>query len=225
MKINNLISRYSILRNNIWDKPSLKHKLYKKESLELSKMAILTIIIIVVVVLILFYLIGMYNRFVTLKNGIESNLKQISVAMKKRMDLISQVVNAVKGEMKFEKSTLTEVTKLRSAFNKSVDPSAMKNLSSQSDSLMKGIMVQLEAYPNLKANTNVQQLIDTLHNVEDEISRLRYTFNNTVQEFNTKTQMFPSNIIAGMFGFNKTNYLVFDNEEEIKNAPEVNLDI
>ena len=188
-------------------------------------MVLITVIIIILVVIVLGYFIGVYNRFINLKNGIESGLRQISVALKKRMDLVGQIVDSVKGEMKFEKSTLTEVTKLRGAVTQEADPAAIKELADQTGTLVRGLMVQVEAYPDLKANTTVQQLISTLNDVETEISRLRYTFNNTVQEFNTKRQMFPSNTVAGLFGFNKQHYLEFSNEEAIQEAPKINLDV
>ena len=188
-------------------------------------MAIFTIIIIVVAVIVVLYVISIYNRFINLKNGIESGLKQINVALKKRMDLVGQIVQSVKGGMKFEKSTLTQITALRNSVSKPMDPATTKKIANQSGALVKGLMVQVEAYPDLKSNQNVQQLINSLNQLEEEISRLRYTFNNTVQEFNTKSQMFPSNMVAGMFGFSKQKYLELGNEAELKTAPDINLDV
>ncbi len=175
-------------------------------------------------VIIVFYFIGTYNRFVNLKNGIESNLKQISVALKKRLDLIDQVVASVKGQMKFEKSTLTEVTKLRSGITGQMDAAQAKKVDAASSKIISGFQLQVENYPNLKSNENVSQLITSVNELEEEISRLRYVYNNTVQEFNTKTQTIPSNIVAGLFGFGKTNYLEFDESEStLKKAPKIDL--
>jgi LemA protein len=183
------------------------------------------IVLIVVAALLLLYIVGVYNRFVNLRNGIESNLKQITVAMKKRLDLIGQVVDSVKGQMKFEKGTLAEITKLRSekgAFNAEKAKKADKALSQ----FVSGLNVQVEAYPALRSNENVTQLIASINGLEDEISRLRYVYNNTVQEFNTKRELFPSSIVAGMFGFSKNSYLEFDEPEaDLKKAPKVALDV
>ncbi len=182
------------------------------------------IIIIVVLVILVGYFIAVYNRFVNLKNGIESNLKQINVALKKRLDLIGQVVDSVKGQMKFEKSTLTEITKMRSQATPSMDASSAKKIDAASRKFMAGLQVQVENYPDLKSNQAVQQLIGSIKDVETEISRLRYVYNNTVQEFNTKTQTIPTNIVAAISGFNKTKYLEFEEGEgELNKAPKIDL--
>lgn len=175
-------------------------------------------------VIVVFYFIGTYNRFVNLKNGIESNLKQISVALKKRLDLIDQVVASVKGQMKFEKGTLTEVTKLRSGIRGQMDAEQAKKVDAASSKVISGFQIQVENYPNLKSNENVSQLITSVNELEEEISRLRYVYNNTVQEFNTKTQTIPSNIVAGISGFAKNKYLEFDESEStLKKAPKIDL--
>lgn len=182
------------------------------------------IIGIVVGVIILGYIVATYNRFINLKNGIESNFKQISVALKKRLDLIEQVVSSVKGQMKFEKSTLTDITKLRAQAKGTMSPETAKKVDAASQKLISGFQVQVENYPNLKSNENVSQLIDSINQLEEEISRLRYVYNNTVQEFNTKSQTIPSNIVAGLFGFGKTNYLEFEQTtEQLNKAPKIDL--
>ena len=187
-------------------------------------MALGLIIGIVVVVIVLFYFMGTYNRFIRLKNGIESGLKQINVALKKRLDLIEQVVSSVKGQMKFEKGTLTEITRMRSQATAGMDAGKARKIANASDRILAGLRVQVENYPNLKSNENVKQLIDSINSLEDEISRLRYVYNNTVQEFNTKRQTVPSNIVAGMFGFSKNQYLEFDEPEAtLKKAPKIDL--
>jgi LemA protein len=182
------------------------------------------IISIVVAVIVLGYLFGTYNRFINLKNGIESTQKQINVALKKRLDLISQIVSSVKGQMKFEKGTLTEVTKMRAGIKPETSIEDAKKIDAASRKILSGIQVQVEAYPNLKSNENVSQLINAVNTTEDEIARLRYTFNNTIQEYNTKTQMIPSNIVAGIFGFGKNKYLEFsESEAELNKTPKIDL--
>ncbi len=182
-----------------------------------------TIIIGIIILLIIIYVITVYNRFIRLKHGIEANYKQIKVALKKRLDLISQVVESVKGEMKFEKETLTEITRMRSEAGKETSPEQTKELENKSRNILAGLKVQVENYPNLKANENVKQLINSINELEEEISRLRYVYNNTIQEFNTKSEVFPSNIIAGLFGFNKQKYLSFEEEEKLEEAPKIKL--
>lgn len=187
-------------------------------------MGILGIVIIVVAAILVLWFFGVYNRFVRLKNGIESGLKQINVALKKRLDLIDQVVSSVKGQMNFEKGTLTEITKMRSSVNAGMDAAKAKKVDAASANILAGLRVQVEAYPQLKSNENVKQLIDSINSLEEEISRLRYVFNNTVQEFNTKRQTVPSNIVAGLAGFSKTEYLAFEEPETtLKKAPKVDL--
>lgn len=182
------------------------------------------IIIGIVVVILAIYVIAAYNRFINLKNGIESTFKQISVALKKRLDMISQIMDTVKGQMKFEKGTLTEVTKLRGQADQASDPKQANSFDQKTSQLLGALKVQVEAYPNLKSNENVTQLINSINTLEDEISRLRYTFNNIVQEFNTKLQMFPSNLIAGMFGFKKEEYTAFEESDKVlAKAPKIDL--
>jgi LemA protein len=185
----------------------------------------LYIIIGVVLAIIAIYLIAVYNRFINLKNGIESTFKQISVALKKRLDMISQVVDSVKGQMKFEKSTLTDITKLRSHASQASNPAKAGDFDKQSSAVLSALRIQVEAYPQLKSNENVSQLISSINSLEDEISRLRYTFNNIVQEFNTKLEMFPTNMIAGMFGFKKQEYTAFEESDKtLAKAPKIKLE-
>lgn len=184
---------------------------------------ITSIIIGVVAFIIVVYFISTYNRFINLRNGIESTLKQINVALKKRIDMITQIMDSVKGEMKFEKSTLTDITKLRNSATTDMDAKKAKSIDTKTSQILGGLKVQVEAYPDLKSNKNVSQLISSVNTMEEEVARLRYTYNNTIQEFNTKAQTIPSNMVASMFGFNKQKYLEFD-ENEIKSAPKIKLE-
>lgn len=181
-------------------------------------------IILIVAVVIVLWIVAVYNRFINLRNGIESTFNQISVALKKRLDMIGQIVDSTKGMMKFEKSTLTEVTKLRQAGKGSITPAKADQLLAATNKLAGSIAVQVEAYPKLTSNENVKQLISSVQEMEDEISRLRYTYNNTIQEFNTKRETIPSSIVAGMFGFNKKKYLEMkESAAELEKRPDTKL--
>ena len=183
------------------------------------------ILIFLFLVLLLFWAIGIYNRFINLKNGIESTFNQINVALKKRIDLISQLVEATRGYMKYEKETLTKITELRSkVLSGNVDANNIKQIERESRQILGNIMVQVENYPDLKANENVSKLMDNIKEVEDEIARLRYTYNNIVQEYNTMTETVPSNIVASLFHFTKKPYLQFEeSQKELNKRPKIDL--
>jgi LemA protein len=187
-------------------------------------MSLTLIIVIVVIFLIILWFVGGYNRFVNLKNGIESTFNQINVALKKRLDLISQLVEATKGYMKFEKETLTKITELRSRVLSSSNVEDVQQIERETRQILGNIMVQVENYPDLKASQNVSQLMNSIKEVEDEIARLRYTYNNIVQEFNTLTETIPSNFIAKLFGFSKREYLQFEEtQQELNKRPKIDL--
>ncbi len=188
-------------------------------------MSVVLLIVIVLLVLIIFWAISVYNRFINLKNGIESTFNQINVALKKRIDLISQLVEATKGYMKYEKETLTKITELRSkVLSNNVDVNNVNQIERETRQILGNIMVQVENYPNLKANENISKLMDNIKEVEDEIARLRYTYNNIVQEYNTMTETVPSNIIASLFHFTKKPYLEFEeSQKELNKRPKIDL--
>jgi LemA protein len=182
-------------------------------------MSIIFIVILVILVGLIFYFISTYNRFQQLKNGAEATFKQVRVALKKRLDLISQLVDAVKSYTNFEKSTLEQITALRSSINNVKDASELSQIEKMSKSILSGINVVVENYPDLKSNTIVKDLTQSIQEVEDEIARHRYTYNNIVQEFNTMVDTIPSNIVASIMGLKKLDYLEF--EEEIENRPKI----
>ncbi len=184
---------------------------------------IVWIIIGVIVVLLLFWIVGIYNKFINLKNGIESTFNQINVALKKRLDMIGQLVDATKGYLNYEKETLTKITELRSkVLSGNLNPQQTQEIERETRQILGNIMVQVENYPELKGNESVNKLMDSIKEVENEISRLRYTYNNIVQEYNTMTETIPSNIIASLFGFKKKEYLQFEeNQAELNKRPEI----
>ncbi len=182
----------------------------------------LTIIIGGILLLIIIGLVGFlivtYNRFVSLKNAGEATLGQIKVAMKKRLDMIEQLLGAVKSYASFEKDVLEKVTSMRASMAQA-GPADMNLMEQESRSILGRLFAVAEAYPDLKTNTTVLSLMDAVRGVEDEIARQRYTYNNIVQQFNTMCDTIPSNIIAALLHLVKMEYLEF--EEDIEKRPDV----
>ncbi|HET9539253.1 MAG TPA: LemA family protein [Candidatus Limnocylindria bacterium] len=184
------------------------------------------IILIVVVAVIVLFLILTYNGLVRLRNMVDEAWNQISVQLKRRHDLIPNLVNAVKGYMEFEQETLTRVVEARgAAVTASQAGPAGAAQQAQAENFLTGALRQLfalvENYPDLKANQNVLQLQEELTTTENQIGFSRQHYNSTVREFNTSIQTFPNVLIAGMFGFRDRDY--FQIEEADAAVPEVNL--
>jgi LemA protein len=175
-------------------------------------------IIALVVIVLIFWIISIYNRFVSLKNSSEATLGQIRVAMKKRLDMIDQLLGAVKSYAKFEKETLEKVTAMRASVA-TAGPGDLNKVEAESRSIFGRLLAVAENYPDLKTSTTVTSLMDSVKTVEDEIARQRYTYNNISQEFNTMVDTIPSNFIAKMMHLVKLEYLQF--EEEIKTPPKI----
>lgn len=162
------------------------------------------------------YLASLYNRLYVLKNSAEATLGQIRVALKKRLDLIEQLVDAVKGYIQFERETFEKIANMRSeAFRTRAED--LRNVDRESRAILGNVIALAERYPDLKASTTVLKLMEAIKDVEDEIARQRYTFNNIVQEFNIMQDTIPSRYVAKAVGLNKTEYLKF--EEEIERRP------
>ena len=184
------------------------------------------IILIVVVAVIVLFLILTYNGLVRLRNMVDEAWNQISVQLKRRHDLIPNLVNAVKGYMDFEQETLTRVIEARGAAVTAPQAGpAGAAQQAQAENFLTGALRQLfalvENYPDLKANQNVLQLQEELTTTENQIGFSRQHYNSTVREFNTSIQTFPNVLIAGMFGFRERDY--FQIEEADAAVPEVNL--
>lgn len=178
---------------------------------------ILGIVALVIIGLIV-WAVSIYNRFFSLKNSSEATLGQIRVAMKKRLDMIEQLLGAVKSYAKFEKETLERVTAMRASVA-TAGPGDLNKVEAESRSIFGRLLAVAENYPDLKTSTTVTSLMDSIKSVEEEIARQRYTYNNISQEFNTMMDTIPSNIIGKMIGLLKLEYLQF--EEEIKTAPKI----
>jgi LemA protein len=187
--------------------------------------------LVVVAIFLAMFVIGIYNKLVTLRNRYKNAYAQIDVQLKRRYDLIPNLVETAKGYMKHESGTLQAVTEARNiayAASKTAaanpgDASAMKNLTAAETGLggtLSRLMMVSESYPDLKANQNMMQLTEELTSTENKISFARQAYNDSVMGYNTDREVFPSNLIAGMFNFTSAELFVVDKPEE-KVAPKV----
>ena len=175
------------------------------------------IIILVIVVLIIAFFAGNYNSLVSLRNKVKDQWSQIDVNLKRRNDLIPNVVETVKGYAKHEKGTLEDVIKARNTFISAKTPEEEMKASGEITQAVSKLFALAESYPELKANENFMNLQNELKETEDKISYARQFYNDTVMTYNNKVQMFPSNIIANMFNF-KTETFFEAEESERKNV-------
>ena len=175
-------------------------------------------IILIIVVLLILFIISVYNSLVTLRQRVKNAFGQMDVQLQRRFDLIPNLVETIKGYMTHESDTLAKVTELRTAWAgaKTVDEKA--KLDNELSNTLKTIMAVADAYPDLKANQNFESLQNELTETEDKISYSRQFYNDTVTRYNTKLELFPSNIIAGMFHFTAESLFEVDSAEARKNV-------
>lgn len=185
--------------------------------MDLAILLIIGIVVVIALILIGIF-VGIYNRFFALKNSAEATLGQIRVALKKRLDMIDQLLGAVKSYAKFEKETLENVTKYRASIG-SATPEAISEIDRQSAGILGRLIAVAENYPDLKTSTTVTNLMESVKTIEDEIARQRYTYNNIAQQFNTMLDTIPSNIVGMIIGLIKLEYLKF--EEAIETRPKI----
>lgn len=166
-------------------------------------MAVFVWVIIGVVVVLIVIFIAVYNSLVRLRNQVKNAWAQIDVQLKRRYDLIPNLVETVKGYMKHERETLEAVTNARNLAQQAASSGAgaRSKVEGELSSALSKLLAVVENYPDLKANQNFLALQEELTSTENKISFSRQFYNDSVLNFNNKTQMFPSNIIAGMFGF------------------------
>lgn len=187
--------------------------------------------LVLVAIVIAAMVVGVYNKLVTMRNRYKNAYAQIDVQLKRRYDLIPNLVETAKGYIKHERETLEAVTAARNiayAASKAAaanpgDASAMKNLTAAESGLggtLSRLMMVSEAYPDLKANQNMMQLTEELTSTENKISFARQAYNDSVMTYNTDREVFPSNLIAGMFNFTAAELFVVDKPEQ-KDAPQV----
>ena len=173
-----------------------------------------------ILVLAAIFVIGIYNTLVRLRNQVDNAWSQIDVQLKRRHDLIPNLVETAKGYMKHEQDTFTKITEARSkAMGAGNVADAAKAEGALTDALSKFMLV-VENYPDLKANANFLSLQETLTSTENKISFARQGYNDQVLFYNNKIQMFPSNIVAGMFSFAKRDFFEIENEAE-REVPKV----
>ena len=173
-----------------------------------------TLMILGVIVVLAFAIIGIYNALVRLKNKVDEGWADIDTQLKRRYDLIPNMVETVKGYAKHEKSTFEEVTKARNMAMKATDPDARAEAENFLSSTLKSLFALAENYPELKANQNFLDLQNTLRDIEEHIQLSRRYYNATVRDFNTKIQVFPNNMVAGMLGFSDRKFFEVGKAEE-----------
>ncbi len=161
------------------------------------------IIVLVVVVLIVLWLVGMYNNLVRLRNNRENAFANIDVQLKQRYDLVPQLVATVKGYAAHEQQTLQRLTEARTAAMGATTINDKIAADNALTSALAGLKVQVEAYPELKANQNFMQLQTEIADIENKLAAVRRFFNSATRELNNAVQTFPSNIFASMFGFHR----------------------
>ena len=176
-------------------------------------------IVLVIALLIAVFVFSVYNKLIALRNRVENAWAQVDVQLKRRFDLIPNIVETVKGYAKHEKSVFDEVTKARSAWMSASTVGEAAQASNMLSGALKSLFAVAEAYPELKANENFRQLQDELSQTEDKIAYSRQFYNDTVMKYNISIQQIPNNIIAGMFHFEKKELLEIPEEE--KTAPKV----
>ena len=173
-----------------------------------------------IIVVLLFIIFIMYNSLVGKKNQVEMAFASIDAMLKKRYDLIPNLVATVKQYMTHEAGTLTEITQLRAkALSGNVSSDEAVDLNNKIGRALGGIMVAVENYPDLKASDNFQQLQRTLTEVEEQLSAARRAFNASVTDFNNAVEMFPTNMMAGMMGYKRRR--LFEIPEEERQTPKV----
>jgi len=192
---------------------------------------IVVLVVLIVLFFVLMFAVSVYNRLVSLRNRYKNAYAQIDVQLKRRYDLIPNLVETAKGYIKHERETLEAVTKARNiAYTASQaaaanpgDATAVKSLISAESGLtgaLSRLMVVSEQYPDLKANQNMMQLSEELTSTENKISFARQAYNDSVMTYNTQREVFPSNLIAGTYNFSPAELFVVDKPEQ-KDAPKV----
>ncbi len=179
-------------------------------------------ILAIIGIIIILLIIAIYNGLIAKRNRVQDAWAQIDVQLKRRYDLIPNLIDTVKGYAKYERSVLTQVTQLRSSLiNGSVQDKAQAN--NQLTQAFKSIFAVAENYPDLKASQNFQQLQQTITETEDKIAFVRTSYNDYVLDYNNGLQQFPSSVFANAFHFQKFDYFKTDNEVE-REPVKVNFD-
>ncbi len=179
------------------------------------------IVVVTIVVLLVLFLIGMYNSLVRLRNQVNNAWSQIDVQLKRRHDLIPNLVETAKGYMQHERQTLETITEARSKAMGANNVSETGKAEGALGEALSKFMLVVENYPDLKANQNFLAVQEELTSTENKISFARQNYNDQVLFVNNKIQMFPSNIVANMFNFGKRDFFELETEAE-REVPKVN---
>jgi LemA protein len=183
------------------------------------------LIVLIIVVVIVLVVVGIYNGLITRRNRVDEAFAQIDVQLKRRHDLIPNLVAAVKGYMGFEQDVLTKVTEARAAAVAAgaQGPAQQSQAENTLTGALRSLFAVVENYPDLKASTNVMNLQEQLTTTENQISFSRQHYNATVLDYNNGIQTFPAVLLAGMFGFTKREF--FEAEPESQAVPTVDLSL
>lgn len=172
------------------------------------------IAILVILVIVGIFVVSNYNALVTLRNRVKDQASQIDIQLKRRFDLIPNLMECVKGYMKHEKDTLEDIVKARNSFEKAGDLEGEVKADNQLTKAVTKLFALAEAYPDLKANENFVNLQAELSGTEDKVATARQFYSDTVLLYNNKIQMFPSNIVAKLFGFIEEKFFEATEEEK-----------
>ena len=176
------------------------------------------LIALVIIILLVIWIISIYNGLIKSKQKVDNAWSQIDVQLQRRFDLIPNFVETVKGYMTHESETFEKIASLRTSWANSSTIGEKAKLDGELSGALKTIMAVSENYPELKANTNFSELSEELRNTENKISFSRQFYNDSVTMYNTKLELFPSNIVAGMFNFQKRNLFATESDEARKNV-------
>jgi len=179
--------------------------------------------VLVIVAVITVWFIGTYNSLVVLNQAVNNQWAQVQTQYQRRIDLIPNLVNTAKGYMQFEKSLLEQITSLRSQWMGAATVDDKVRFGNSLDTALGRLLAVFENYPNLKSDTAVANLMDELAGTENRIAVERMRFNDRVRDYNTAIKLFPTNAIAGMFGFKERPYFQAQPGSEI--VPKVNISI
>ena len=175
-------------------------------------------IAIAIIVLLIIWIIGIYNGLVSSRQKVDNAWSQIDVTLQRRFDLIPNFVETVKGYMNHESETFEKITALRTSWANSSSVEEKANLNNELSGALKTIMAVSENYPDLKSNTNFSELSEELRNTENKIAFSRQFYNDSVTRYNTKLELFPSNIVANMFNFKPKSLFAAESAEARKNG-------
>jgi LemA protein len=181
-----------------------------------------TIIVLAVIVVVVLWAITVYNGLISMRQRVSQAFADVDVQLKQRHDLVPNLVETVKGYAAHERGTLDEVVKARNAAVSAQGPAQQAAAENMLSGALRQLFALSEAYPDLKANANFQQLQAELSDLENKIAASRRFFNNAVQEYNTGIQRFPAALFAGAFGFAQKDYFdLADDRKAVTDAPQV----